>query len=79
MGFFLVFVSSFLDQCGAKRALADKKGVFVRTIIAIISPPSSIFMCVLCAYHGKENCTKEGKSTEEKNKKKSELTLIYLL
>lgn len=32
--FLFIFFSSLVDQCGAKKALADKKGVFVKTIIA---------------------------------------------
>lgn len=53
-------LSAWPDQCGAKRALADKKGVFVRTIIA------SFLLLLLRAMYGswhnnkhkRKNCTK---------------------
>lgn len=51
--YFLRFLP-FLDQCGAKRALTDKKGVFVETIISINSlPPFS-----MCVSWKRKFCTK---------------------
>lgn len=65
----------WIDQCGTKRALADEKGVFMKTIIAMIE-----ILCVLGSWKG--NCTKESKLTrmETKNthrQREREIWAIY--
>lgn len=75
---FLSFFLLFLINAAQKKALADKKGVFVRTIITTIAHSPNLCRCFFL-YHEKENCTKEEKfiTEDEWHEKKSEV--VYLL